>query len=127
MDKDIVPPLTYQMLVLRKLNMYYLFKMPLRFKVTRPDGRKVELKHNVGSLNRIDRLTAANYSLPINQNSCENMTIAIDEQQIMLQAVSIFTKAEEWTAKEMLSIMMDIARTSLEIIGLIEKEERNTK
>ena len=117
MDKDIVPPLTYQMLVLRKLNMYYLFKMPLRFKITRPDGRKVELKHNVGSLN----------SLPINQNSCENMTIAIDEQQIMLQAVSIFTKAEEWTAKEMLSIMMDIARTSLEIIGLIEKEERNTK
>ena len=60
-------------------------------KVTRPDGRKVELKHNVGSLNRIDRLTAANYSLPINQNSCENMTITIDEQQIMLQAVSIFT------------------------------------
>lgn len=92
-------------------------------KVKRPDGQEVELKHNVGSLNRIDRLTAANYSLPINQNSCKNIIINLDGQQIMLQAVSIFTKATEWTAKEMFPIMLEISKTSIQVIGLIKKEE----
>jgi type II restriction enzyme len=58
-----------------------------------PDGREVELRYTDGSLNRIDRLTAANYSLPINQNSCENIFITINGQKLMLQAVSIYTKA----------------------------------
>jgi len=87
--------------------------------VKRPDGTEVTLKHDVGSLNRIDRLTAANYSLPINQNSCENIFVSVDGQSVMLQAVSIFTKPTEWTVKEMLPIMMDVAKTSLRIIGLI--------
>jgi type II restriction enzyme len=86
--------------------------------VKRPDGREVELRHDVGSLNRIDRLTAANYSLPINQNSCENIFISINNQMVMLQAVSIYTKATPWTVEEMLPIMIDIAKTSLRIIGL---------
>jgi len=85
--------------------------------VKRPDGTKVVLKHDIGSLNRIDRLTSANYSLPINQNSCENIFISIDGQSVMLQAVSIFTKPTEWTIEEMLPIMMDVSRTSLKIIG----------
>jgi type II restriction enzyme len=89
--------------------------------VTRPDGTETTLKHDVGSLNRIDRLTAANYSLPINQNSCENIFISIDGQSVMLQAVSIFTKPTEWTIEEMLPIMMDVSQTSLRIIGLIKK------
>lgn len=87
--------------------------------VKRPDGREVELRHDVGSLNRIDRLTAANYSLPINQNSCENIFISIDGQKIMLQAVSIYTKATPWTAEEMLPIMIDIAKTSLRVMNFI--------
>lgn len=87
--------------------------------VKRPDGTKITLKHDVGSLNRIDRLTAANYSLPINQNSCENIFISIDGQSVMLQAVSIYTKPTEWTIEEMLPIMMDISKTSLKIIGVI--------
>ena len=45
---------------------------------TRPDGSEVVLYPNNGTLNRIDRLTSANYSLPINQNSCENIDISID-------------------------------------------------
>lgn len=89
-------------------------------KVKRPDGTEVTLKHDVGSLNRIDRLTSANYSLPINQNSCKNIFITVDGQSVMLQAVSIFTKPTEWTIDEMLSIMMDVSKTSLQIIGLIE-------
>lgn len=87
--------------------------------VKRPDGTEITLKHDVGSLNRIDRLTAANYSLPINQNSCENIFISLDGQSIMLQAVSIYTKPTEWTIEEMLPIMMDVSMTSLHIIGLI--------
>lgn len=90
--------------------------------IKRLDGTEVTLKHDAGSLNRIDRLTSANYSLPINQNSCENITISIDGQQIMLQAVSIFTKPNEWTIEEMLPIMMDVAKTSLKVIGLIPRE-----
>ena len=86
-----------------------------------PDGREVELKYTDGSLNRIDRLTAANYSLPINQNSCKNIFITINGQTIMLQAVSIYTKAMPWTAEEMHRIMIDIAKSSLRIMGLIDK------
>lgn len=88
--------------------------------VKRPDGTETTLKHDVGSLNRIDRLTSANYSLPINQNSCENIFITIDGKSVMLQAVSIFTKPTEWTIEEMLSRMLDIAKTSLRILDLTE-------
>lgn len=89
--------------------------------VLRPDGTEVILKHNAGSLNRIDRLTSANYSLPINQNSSENIFITVDGKSVMLQAVSIYTKATGWTEEEMLPIMMDVSKTSLRILGLIEK------
>ncbi|MGC4128705.1 MAG: EcoRI family type II restriction endonuclease [Bergeyella sp.] len=89
--------------------------------VLRPDGTEVILKHDAGSLNRIDRLTSANYSLPINQNSCENIFITIDGKSIMLQAVSIYTKPTEWTVDEMLPIMIDVSKTSLRILGLTEK------
>lgn len=88
--------------------------------VTRPDGTEVILKHDAGSLNRIDRLTASNYSLPINRNSCENIFISIDGQSVMLQAVSIYTKPTEWTIEEMLPIMVDVLLTSLRIIGMAE-------
>lgn len=88
--------------------------------VKRPDGTETTLKHDVGSLNRIDRLTSANYSLPINQNSCENIFITIDGKSVMLQAVSIFTKPTEWTIEEMLPRMLDIAKTSLRILDLTE-------
>ena len=36
--------------------------------IVRPDGRVVILEYNSGTLNRLDRLTAANYGLPINTN-----------------------------------------------------------
>ena len=87
--------------------------------VVRPDGRKVELRHDVGSLNRIDRLTAANYSMPINVNSCENIFITTEDgKKVMLQSVSIFTKPTSWTAEEMIPIMIDVAETSLRVLGL---------
>jgi len=88
--------------------------------VTKPDGTEVILNHDDGSLNRIDRLTASNFSLPINQNSCENIIINIDGKSVMLQAVSIYTKPTEWTIQEMLPIMMDVSKTSLRILGLTD-------
>lgn len=86
--------------------------------ISSPDGRIIKLRHDMGSLNRIDRLTAANYSMPINENCCENIIITAKDQNIMLQAVSIFTKATPWTAEEMLLIMLDIATTSLNVLEL---------
>ena len=86
--------------------------------VLRPGGSEVVLYPNNGVLNRIDRLTAANYSLPINQNCCENMDITIDGQTVMLQAVSIYAKATEWTNEEMFRIMMEVSLASLRVIGL---------
>ena len=55
--------------------------------VSSPDGRVVELRHDVGSMNRIDRLTAANYSMPINENSCKNIFLTSSSLTVMLQAV----------------------------------------
>ena len=46
--------------------------------VTRPDGRKVTLVYNSGELNRLDRLTAANYGMPINTNLCRNKFVKRD-------------------------------------------------
>ena len=88
--------------------------------VKKPDGSEVVLYPNNGTLNRIDRLTSANYSLPINKNSCENIDISIDGQSVMLQAVSIYAKATEWSAEEMFNIMMEISLTSLRIVGVNE-------
>ena len=43
--------------------------------IKRPDGRVVNLEYNSGVLNRLDRLTSANYGMPINTNLCINKFI----------------------------------------------------
>lgn len=87
--------------------------------VTRPDGRKVTLVYNSGELNRLDRLTAANYGMPINTNLCRNKFVKRDGTCIMLQAASIYTLGDgrRWKESEMAEIMMDIATTSLQMLG----------
>lgn len=87
--------------------------------ITRPDGRIVTLLYNDGMLNRLDRLTAANYGMPINTNLCENKFVKCNGSTIMLQAASIYTKGDggHWNAKDMIEIMLDIARTSLKMLG----------
>ncbi|MGP1391867.1 MAG: EcoRI family type II restriction endonuclease [Vibrio diabolicus] len=86
--------------------------------VERPDGRVVTLEHNSGTLNRLDRLTAANYGLPINQNHCINKVINNGQHSIMLQAASIYTQGngDSWKPEDMMEIMYDIARTSLNVM-----------
>jgi len=87
--------------------------------VKRPDGRIVTLEYNSGMLNRLDRLTAANYGMPINTNLCKNKFIKHGEQLIMLQATSIYTQGdgEHWKAKDVFAIMLEIAKTSLKVLG----------
>lgn len=87
--------------------------------VTRPDGRQVTLVYNDGTLNRLDRLTAANYGMPINTNLCENRFVKCNGATIMLQAASIYTKGGggHWNDKDMIMVMLDVARTSLKMLG----------
>ena len=87
--------------------------------VVRPDGRIITLKYNAGGLNRLDRLTAANFGLPINTNLCENKFVSSNNLNIMLQAASIYAQpnGEHWLDSDMIEIMLDIARTSLKMLG----------
>lgn len=86
--------------------------------LTRPDGRIVILEYNSGMLNRLDRLTAANYGLPINTNLCRNRFVHHKDKTIMLQAASIYTQGNggRWDAEQMFNVMLEIAKTSLQII-----------
>lgn len=87
--------------------------------ITRPDGRVVTLEYNSGMLNRLDRLTAANYGMPIDTNLCKNKFIKHKDKTIMLQAASIYTQGDggSWNEDEMLKVMVEIAKTSLQVLG----------
>jgi len=87
--------------------------------IKRPDGRVVTLEYNSGMLNRLDRLTAANYGMPINTNLCKNKFVKHKDKTIMLQATSIYTQGngEKWDAKNMFDIMLEISKTSLQVLG----------
>lgn len=87
--------------------------------IERPDGRVVTLDYKSGMLNRIDRLTAANYGMPINTNLCKNKFVKHKEKTIMLQAASIYAQGagEKWDTKQMFDIMMEISKTSLQVLG----------
>lgn len=87
--------------------------------VTRPDGRKVTLVYNDGTLNRLDRLTASNYGMPINTNLCKNKFVKCKGSTIMLQAASIYTKGDggHWNDRDMIMVMLDVAKTSLKMLG----------
>ena len=87
--------------------------------VMRPDGSTYTIAYDDGTLNRLDRLTAANYGMPINTNLCENRFVSGNGLTIMLQAASIYTQGdgEHWKEEDMIEIMLDVARTSLRLIG----------
>ena len=87
--------------------------------IERPDGGSYTIAYNDGTLNRLDRLTAANYGMPINANLCENKFVSRNGLNIMLQAASIYTQGdgEHWEEEDMIRIMLDVAKTSLRMIG----------
>lgn len=87
--------------------------------VKRPDGRIVTLNYNSGMLNRLDRLTSANYGMHINTNLCENKFVKHNKKTMMLQATSIYTQGdgEKWDAEKMFEIMIEVSKTSLKALG----------
>ena len=87
--------------------------------VERPDGRIVVLNYDSGTLNRLDRLSSANYGMSFNTNLCINKFIKYRDRTIMLQAASIYTtgNGEKWKAKEVFDIMLEISETSLQMLG----------
>ena len=87
--------------------------------IYRPDGRIVVLDYSSGMLNRLDRLTSANYGMPINTNLCKNKFIKSKDMTIMLQAVSIYTQGDgnKWNGDKMFEIMLEISETSLQVLG----------
>jgi type II restriction enzyme len=87
------------------------------FQVFKADGSFVNIRHDSGALNRIDRVTAANYCMPINQNYCKNIFIGHKKSSIMLQAASIYARCKSWEVDEMQEIMMDIAKTSIGVLN----------
>lgn len=64
-------------------------------------------------------MTAANYGMPINTNLCKNRFIKHDDKIIMLQAASIYTQGDgkSWNIVNMFKIMIEIAETSLQMLG----------
>ena len=82
------------------------------FEVPDPYGRKVTIKHDAGNLNRIDRVTAGNYSMSINTNLCRNKIINGNN----FQSASLYFKATEWSNSEMYIISLKITQTSLSVI-----------
>lgn len=83
--------------------------------IKRSDERVVTLDYKSGMLNRLDRLTSANYGMPINTNLCVNKFVKHKDKTIMLQATSIYTQGngEKWNNEEMFKIMFEISKTSL--------------
>lgn len=95
--------------------------------IIRPDERVVVLNHESGLLNRLDRLTASNYGLPINENLCVNRFIKHGKHSIMLQATSIYAQGngEIWNPIEMLAIMKNVAITSLLVLdGYLPRDKK---
>lgn len=87
------------------------------FELIRPDGRVVKVEHDSGMLNRIDRVTASSFSQLINKNYCENIIVKAGDHQHMLQTVSLYCKHDAWKAGEMAEFMLDVAKTSLNLIA----------
>lgn len=87
--------------------------------IERPDGSTITLEYNNGTLNRLDRLTASNYGMPINTNLCENKFVKCNDTTIMLQAASIYTQGdgEPWKVQDMVDVMLDVAQTSIKILS----------
>ena len=86
------------------------------FFVETPDGRKVKIAHDIGSMNRIDRVTAGCFSMAINQNYCRNIFVELDGHVQMLQAASLYFQSEKWTVNRMVDILWNVASTSLEVL-----------
>ncbi len=77
------------------------------------------IAYNDGTLNRLDRLTAANYGMPINTNLCEKQ-VRIGQWAMHNATSRVYLHARgrrPLERQDMIEIMLDVARTSLSMIG----------
>ena len=87
------------------------------FFVNAPDGREVCISDEAGSLNRIDRVTASNFGMKINQNYCRNKFVQLNNKLQILQAASLYFQCDPWDASDMEEILLEVAITSLDILA----------
>ena len=80
-------------------------------------AEKSKLGHDSGILNRIDRVTAANYAAPINQIYCRNKFIGCGGLSQMLQMPSLFFQCSPWKSDEMYRIMLEIVMLSIDVLN----------
>lgn len=82
-----------------------------------PGGPDVSIAPSDSNVNRIDRVTAANYGMEINQNYCRNLVVQHPFGQMMLQVASIYAQCELFTPFQMFEICWDISLTSLDVLA----------
>ena len=81
--------------------------------VPEPDGSVFELHPT----SIPDRLTAANYGLPVNMPYCRNIfATRSDGSMIMLQIASLYMRNDPWTQEEMAEAMIEIAQEALKCL-----------
>lgn len=86
------------------------------FTINTPDGREIVISHKAGMLNRIDRVTASSLGREINHNYCENIFVNAGGIQQMLQVASLYFQATPWTDKAMAEVLLDVAKTSINVL-----------
>ncbi len=89
-----------------------------------PEGRPVKIAHDAGSLNRIDRVTASSFGMEVNKNYCQNIFVELDNNLQMLQAASFYFQTHPWSAKDMASVLWDVALMSLNVLSESLPESR---
>ena len=86
------------------------------FIIKAPDGREVTISHDAGNMNRIDRVTASNYSLKINKNYVINQFADLSYGRHMLQIPSLYFQAQPWSPSQMSGILWSIVGISIQHI-----------
>jgi len=75
--------------------------------------QKVKFLPTDGSLNRIDRMTAGTYGMPINTNHCR--AIILKDGRI-LRPISYYAQPTKFPTEQIMKIFLDISLTSIEVL-----------
>jgi type II restriction enzyme len=82
-----------------------------------PDGTEIPVLPSDSGVNRIDRVTAANYGMEINQDHCKNIVISHPFERLMLQVASVYAQCGPFGFGRMLEVLWKTAVTSLEVLA----------
>ena len=86
------------------------------FDIETPSGKLIRLDHDSGLLNRIDRVTASNYSMEINKVYCRNIALNIGNTLKVIQIPSLFFQCNPWSFIDMYETMLTLAEESIAIL-----------